>query len=123
TTPIPHAPKYVVGIMNLRGKVLSILDLRIKMGITPKEKNQEEAVVIIEVGTSLVGAIVDSVNPVLAVELEKFSEPPEMEMQKTKKYFKGIYRKENQLVMLIDLPQVLDLDDLSAIKSQQQQAA
>lgn len=119
TTPIPKAPTHFLGIMNLRGQVISVVDLRKKMKVEPS-KNVEEAVIIVDIGGLNIGVVVDSINKVLAFSTEEVSEVPEVEQQVNANFIMGVYKKEKSLTILLDIARVLDLKDfdtLSAIKA------
>jgi len=117
TTPIPKAPPHFLGIMNLRGQVISVVDLRQKLNIKPKEEDLEESVVIVDIQGMNLGIVVDSINKVLAVSLEDVSDVPEIESQVNAEYIEGVYRKEDSLTVLLDVAKVLDLKDMGAISS------
>lgn len=116
TTPIPKSPNHFLGIMNLRGQVISVVDLRKKLKIDAKVDN-EEAVIIVDIGGMNIGVVVDSINKVLAFSSEDVSEMPEVENQLNTQYIFGVYKKENSLTVLLDIAKVLDLKDLEAINS------
>lgn len=119
TTPIPKAPKHFIGLMNLRGQVISIVDLRIKLGIKPKEDKREEAVIIVKIGEIQLGVVVDSINKVLAFKKEDISQLPEIQTQVNAEYIVGVHRKEESLTILLDIAKTLDVKDLSVINSGQ----
>ncbi len=116
TTPIPKSPTHFLGIMNLRGQVISVVDLRKKMKVDPR-KDKEEAVIIVDIGGMNIGVVVDSINKVLAFSSEDVSEMPEIESQVNTQYIFGVYKKESSLTVLLDIAKVLDLKDLEAIHS------
>ncbi len=111
TTPIPKAPTHFLGIMNLRGQVISVVDLRTKLKIKSKEDNAEESVIIVDVNGMNLGIVVDSINKVLAFSDDEVSEVPEIETQANAEYIQGVYRKEDSLTVLLDVAKVLDLND------------
>ena len=121
TTPVPQSPKYFLGIMNLRGQVISVVDLRVKLGITPK-KTSETAVVICDIGTTLIGMVVDSVNQVLSPAKEDVSEKPEIESSKASQFITGVYREEKKLVLYIDIAKCLDIADHTLVQNQKKAA-
>lgn len=110
TTPIPKSPSHFLGIMNLRGQVISIVDLRMKLKIEAKEK-REEAVIIVDIGGTNIGVVVDSINKVLAFSSNEVNEMPAVEKQINAQYILGIYSKENSLTVLINIAKILDLKD------------
>lgn len=121
TTPIPKSPPHFLGIMNLRGQVISIVDLRKKLKVDVKT-NKEEAVIIVDIGGMNIGVVVDSINKVLAFSSEDVSEMPEVESQNNTQYIFGVYKKEHSLTILLDIAKVLDLKDMEAISGSKRAA-
>ena len=105
TTSVPFSPKYYVGIMNLRGHVISIIDLRTRLGVTPAESS-EEAVIIVEFGELCLGVIVDNICKVLAVEEEGIQEIASVETKKRDRLNK-VYRHNDTLIQLVELETIL----------------
>lgn len=118
-TAIPQSPKHFLGIMNLRGQVISIIDLRQKLGITPK-KDAETAVVICDIGGAHLGIVVDSVDQVYSPSAEEISEKPELEKSKASNSITGVYRNDKRLVLFLDIARTLDMDDQAAMKRSKQ---
>lgn len=110
-TPVPQTPPYFLGVMNLRGRVLSVMDLRLKMNIKP-EPSPENAVILCQVGDLVVGIAVDSVNSVLAPSAEDLSPAPENPAMKTAAYVTGVYRRDKHLVLLLNIGAALSLEDV-----------
>ncbi len=123
TTNIPQAPPYFKGIMNLRGQVLSIIDLRSKLKVGKPDVNGETTIVILDVSGLFLGVIVDSVDSVTTFEESSISEPPTHDTAVKADYIVGVARHEKNLTLLIDLKKVLNTDDMKTMKSQQQKAA
>ncbi|EQC46675.1 chemotaxis protein CheW [Bacteriovorax sp. Seq25_V] len=115
TTPIPKAPPHFLGIMNLRGQVISVVDLRTKLKIKAKEENAEESVIIVDINGMNLGIVVDSINKVLAFNTNEINEVPEIDTQVNADYIQGVYRKEDTLTVLLDVAKVLDLSDMKAL--------
>jgi purine-binding chemotaxis protein CheW len=114
-TPVPDAAPYFLGIINLRGQVISILDLRLKFGISPERRN-ECAIIICELGALQLGILVDSVNSVITATDGEFSEKPLIEGkdQKNMDYIINIYKKNEKLVLIFDISKVIsDADNKS----------
>lgn len=116
TTPIPKSPPHFLGIMNLRGQVISVVDLRKKLKVEARQ-DKEEAVIIVDIGGMNIGVVVDSINKVLAFSSEDVSIMPEVEHQVNTHFIFGVYKKENSLTVLLDIAKVLDLKDLEAINT------
>jgi purine-binding chemotaxis protein CheW len=121
TTPIPKSPTHFLGIMNLRGQVISVVDLRKKLKVDAKQ-DKEEAVIIVDIGGMNIGVVVDSINKVLAFSSDEVSEMPEVEHQVNTHYIFGVYKKENSLTVLLDIAKVLDLKDMEAINGSKKAA-
>jgi purine-binding chemotaxis protein CheW len=113
-TPIPQAPNYFLGIMNLRGTVISVMDLRQKLGIKPIPSD-ETGVIILDLGDYFLGVVVDSVNSVHSLEENEISEKPVMDGQKSYDFISGVFRKDNRLILLLDISKALSVEDRSAI--------
>lgn len=118
TTPLPYSPPHFVGLMNLRGLVISIIDMRIKLGLKPKENHVENGVIIIDMDPVFVGVTVDSINNVLLLNQSDVSAPPDMENKRAGRYLKGVARKDNRLILLIEIKDMLDLEDRAFIRGQ-----
>ncbi len=110
-TPVPQTPSHFVGIMNLRGQVISVLDLRSKLGIKPNA-SADTAVIICDLHPNSLGVIVDKVESVLNPDPTHLSPRPQMENSKANDYVTGIYRKEERLILLIDIAKALGATDL-----------
>jgi len=123
TTPIPKAPPHFLGIMNLRGQVISVVDLRKKLKVdTKKDKEKEEAVIIVDIGSMNIGVVVDSINKVLAFNEDEVCDMPEVESQVNTQYIMGVYKKESSLTVLLDIAKVLDLKDMEYVKTNKRAA-
>lgn len=112
TTPIPNSPAHFVGMMNLRGQVLNVIDLRKKLIIKPRSGNKEEAVVIIDVGTNSLGVVVDSVDRVISATADSLSEPP-LSTKKSVEHIKAIHRHGEKLVTILDIDKAIGAAELS----------
>ena len=111
-TPIPYMPAYFLGMMNLRGQVISVIDLRMRLGIKPKKEGAEQAVVILDLQGISVGVVVDAVNHVLSVEEGMMSGPPDVEGGKSSTYVRGVIKQNEKLSLWIDMSDLLKVEDL-----------
>jgi purine-binding chemotaxis protein CheW len=111
-TAVPFAPSYFLGVMNLRGQVITVMDLRNRLGIKTAGAT-DASVVICDLGGGVVGVTVDSVNSVIHPKLNEIAERPDVSGQvKTMEYVLGVYRKEHKLVLLLDIAKALGVADL-----------
>lgn len=121
-TPIPQTPSYFLGIMNLRGQVISVMDLRTKLGIKASN-GAETAVIICDLSPVSIGVVVDSVNAVLSPRSDEVSEKPDVQGSRTTEYITGVYRRGNGLVLFLDLAKMLDVKQLEMMQSAAKKAA
>ncbi len=122
TTKIPGTPPYFLGIMNLRGQVISVVDLRAKYQIKPKEAG-ETAVIICDLSPVCIGVVVDSINFVFQPSETEVSGPPELPGSKHSESIMGVYRKDKELVLFLDIAKALNVEDYTALKAAANSAA
>ncbi|MGK5085880.1 chemotaxis protein CheW [Bdellovibrionota bacterium FG-1] len=116
-TPIPFTPSHFLGIMNLRGQVISVIDLRTKFGIKP-QNTAENAVIICDLAPICLGVVVDSIDSVLTPAEGDLSGKPDIHGSKIADYITNVYRrKDKRLVLLLDIARVLSVEDMHAIKN------
>jgi purine-binding chemotaxis protein CheW len=115
-TPIPQMPPHFLGMMNLRGNVITVLDLRNKMNIKP-QPSDEQSVIILELGDLHLGCVVDCVNSVMNLDESEILEKPHMENAKASQSVIGVIRKNEKLILLLDIAKALSLDEKSFVKS------
>lgn len=121
TTPVPQAPSHFVGIMNLRGKVLSVMDLRVKLGVKP-QPSPETAVVILDIGDLQLGVIVDCINSVQAFPQDMIDEKPVLEGSKLQDTILGVVRREDRLVLLLNVAKAMSMEDRAHARPAQKAA-
>jgi purine-binding chemotaxis protein CheW len=113
-TPVPQTPGYFVGIMNLRGQIISAIDLRTKLGIKPSE-SEEESVIILDLQPNMLGIVVDSVNSVIAPLAGEVAEPPKIDGHKNAESITGVYTKDKSIVLILDVQRTLSKDDKNVL--------
>jgi purine-binding chemotaxis protein CheW len=123
TTPLPNVPPYFKGIMNLRGQVISIIDLRLKLKIQKADFGPETSVVILDIGSMNLGIVVDSIESVLSLDAEQMSPPPSMTSSQSAKCLIGVAKLDERLVLLLDVKLALNTDDFSVLNSQTKKAS
>lgn len=106
-TRVPNAPKFIVGVINLRGKVIPIIDLRTRMGMEPKDRDKDTRIIVIEIDAKIVGFIVDKVNEVLRIDKSITQSPPPMVSGIDSDYITSIAQMEDRLLILLDLTRLL----------------
>ncbi len=114
-TTIPYTPNYFCGIMNLRGKVISVIDMRKKLSITTKGP-EENSVIVCDLDNITIGILVDSVDYVINIEKEKILPKPDMQSSIKNDYIEGLIEYKNILIVLINLAKSLSIEDLVHIE-------
>lgn len=117
-TKVPELPDYIKGIINLRGKIIPVMDVRIRFRKEFKEYNDRTCVIVIDVNDISIGLIVDSVSEVIAIPEEDIVPPPKL--QKTgNQYIKGIGKIANEVKLLLDCEQLLHEDEFAELSTVQ----
>ena len=107
TTPIPNAPAHVKGVMNLRGTVVPVFDLRARFGMPPREYDRFTVIVVVTVGVRVVGVIVDGVSDVVSLEPQSVDAAPELGSDVDTSMIQGIARENDRLITLLEIDQVI----------------
>lgn len=122
-TPIPKSPAYFKGVIDLRGQVISVLDLRLKLSLSEIKNGPKTAIVILDLEPQLfVGIVVDRVNSVLAFQSDELSPAPNSG-NPHESSLTGIARREGKLTLILNVREALDMNDMRAIQSAQSKAA
>lgn len=117
-TEIPELPEYVKGIINLRGKIIPVVDVRLKFKKEPKEYNDRTCVIVVDIKEVSIGLIVDSVAEVVTIPEEDIVEPPQMNQGFNNRYIKKIGKIGNDVKLLLDCEKLLtenELEDLETL--------
>lgn len=116
-TPVPRAPDFVDGVSNLRGEIVTIINLRKRFGFDAKKTDENSRIVIVELDEQPVGMLVDSATEVLKI-IEKDIEPvPEIvTTEVSKEYLKGIGKLGDRLIILLELKNVLTKEEVEEIR-------
>jgi len=122
---VPNAPEYIVGVCNLRGQVLPILDGRTRLGLAGKERDVNNRVLVIDADGAAIGVIVDRVSEVLSVSLSDIEEPPRIVRNVSADWLQGVVKLEGgeRLIMLLDILRVVDADRTAALQLHEQAAS
>ncbi|MBI9111419.1 chemotaxis protein CheW [Maridesulfovibrio ferrireducens] len=110
-TKVPRAPVFVEGVINLRGKVIPIIDLRSKFGLEIREHDQNTRIIVIEISDMIVGFVVDSVSEVLRIPANTVEPPPPVVSGLESEYISGVGKLEDRLLILLDLNRLLSGDE------------
>jgi purine-binding chemotaxis protein CheW len=114
-TEIPHAPESVVGVINLRGRVIPVIDLRKRFGLPEAVHTKDTRIVVVHLEGNLIGVIVDAVSQVLRIPADIVEPPSPVLAGVDSKYLRGIAKLDDKLVILLDLDFVLSRREQEAI--------
>ena len=113
-TPLPHAPDFVQGMINLRGVVLPIIDMNLRLGIAPADNATRRVIIVVWIGTRMVGLLVDAVCDILTVSDDLLQPTPEVSNETIGKFVSAVLTVEERMVCLITLEHLLPELDLAA---------
>jgi purine-binding chemotaxis protein CheW len=113
--PVPGAPDYVLGIINIRGTLISVVNTRSRFGLQDREADDNTRIVIIEIGKHIIGILVDSVAEVVYLRRSQIESAPQINRDDSVKFIQGVYHRDNQLLILVELEKLLSEDELSEL--------
>jgi purine-binding chemotaxis protein CheW len=114
-TPVPRAPASIKGVINLRGRIIPVVDLRTRLSLGQVEATRLARVVVVKLRERLVGLLVDGVSQVLKVPISTIEPAPEEVVEIDANYIRGVAKLEKRLIILVDLPKILGVDLRDAI--------
>ncbi|WP_018983405.1 chemotaxis protein CheW [Salinimonas chungwhensis] len=109
--PVPGAPDYVLGIINLRGNVVTVIDTRARFGLPGSETTDNTRIVIIESDEQVVGILVDSVAEVVYLKSSEIDSAPNVGTEESAKFIQGVSNRDGELLILVDLNKLLSDDE------------
>lgn len=110
--PVPGAPDYVMGIINIRGTVISVINTRLRFGLPEKEPGENTRIVILEIGRHIVGIVVDSVTEVVYMKRSEIESPPQVNKDDSAQFIQGVCHRDDQLIILVELDKLLSEEEL-----------
>ena len=114
-TTVPQTPEYMKGVINLRGKVIPVIDLRLKFSMQEKEHTDETCVIVVEVNNTSIGIIVDSVSEVLEITRGEIEESPHFGQDIDTSYIMGLGKVKEKIVILLDIEEILSSEELDMV--------
>lgn len=115
--PVPGAPDYVLGIINLRGNVVTVVDARKRFGLPEKESDDATRIVIIESGDQVVGILVDSVAEVVDLHANDIEAAPNVGTDESSRYIQGVSSQGEELLILVDVDKLLTDEEWQEVAS------
>jgi len=122
-TRVPQAPRFMLGVINLRGGVVPVIDLRLKFGLPKTELTQDSSIIVMEVVVDddpvVVGALVDSVDEVLELDEQQIEPPPRLGTRLKTEFIQGMGSYGEQFIILLDIDRVFSAEELALIQNHQ----
>jgi purine-binding chemotaxis protein CheW len=115
STPIPHSPPDVIGIMNLRGTVIPTIDLSSKLGMSPTVPNERSAIVVADVHSMVLGLLVDQVSDILTVRGEQIQPLPEVAASFDRGFSDGIITHDHGMICFLNLARMFKPGEMNAL--------
>ena len=109
-TPIPNAPEHIRGVMNLRGTIVPVVDLRMRFGLGESSYNRFTVIIVVLVGSRVLGLVVDAVSDVLDVSPTDIASPPDLGGRVDTSFITGMIQRNDEIVLLLSLDQLLGLE-------------
>ena len=117
TTAVPKTPSYIKGVMNLRGNIIPVVDMRLKFEMAEKEPEMYTAIVIINIEGKNIGFVVDKVEEVVSVEEGNISAPPEFGSSIETRFISKMARVDERVIMILDLVALFGKEELSVVQN------
>lgn len=116
-TKVPQTPEYMRGVINLRGSVVPVMDMRLKFGLPESEKTVNACIIVVEVsyedGIVIIGALADSVQEVFELEPEQIEPPPHIGAKISPNIILGMGKSDGQFIMILDIDKIFNCDELN----------
>jgi purine-binding chemotaxis protein CheW len=106
-TTLPHAPMFVLGVVNLRGAVLPIVDLAVRLGFPPTQPTARHAIIVVEFGRQVAGLLVDGVSDIFTAAEEQVQPTPDIAAETAKLFLRGVIAMDGRLIGVLDVENLL----------------
>jgi purine-binding chemotaxis protein CheW len=116
-TEVPELPEYIRGIINLRGKIIPVMDVRLRFKKVFKEYSERTCIIVIDIKDISLGLIVDKVSEVLSISDENIAPPPDISKSSGNRFVKGIGKVDNEVKLLLDCDKFLQEDEIETIEN------
>ncbi len=125
-TKVPRSPDFMRGVINVRGSVVPVVDLRLKFGLSQVEKTLDTRIVVMEISLdgeiTVLGAIADSVHEVIELEPGQIEKPPKIGSRWRTDFIKGIGKRDDQFIIILEIDRIFSTDELALVETTEVQA-
>ncbi len=116
-THVPRAPEFVEGVINLRGSIVPVIDLRRRFGLSNFEETKASRIVVVETESGLIGMIVDAVTETLSISFDAIEPPSSIVTSTDSRYLRGVAKTDDRLLILLDIERILSAAESEALAS------
>ncbi len=124
---VPQTPDFMLGVINLRGTVVPVVDMRLKFGMTRTETTVNTCIIIVEIEidgeNTVLGALVDSVQEVLDLDPDHIEPPPRIGTRLNTRFIKGMGKRDNHFIIILDIDKIFSADELSMARDMGEETA
>lgn len=126
-TRVPKSPEYMRGVINLRGSVVPVFDMRLKFGMTGTQKTINTCIVVVEVSYEgediIIGALVDSVQEVFELEADQIEPAPKIGTHLRTEFIRGMGKKDERFIIILDIDKVFSIEEITSIQEMGEEKA
>lgn len=119
-TKVPRTPEFMRGVINLRGSVVPVVDMRLKFGMSKTEKTVNTCIIIVEISldgdTTVLGALADAVQEVIDLEPDQIEPPPKIGTKLNTEFIKGMGKRDSDFIIILDIDKVFSVEDISLVE-------
>jgi len=119
-TSVPQTPDYMLGVINLRGQVVPVIDMRLKLGLSAAAETQDTCIIVVEVLVDgepiVVGALADAVREVLEIKSDAIEPPPRLGTRLNTEFIKGMGKIDEEFLILLDIDKIFNSDELAMVQ-------
>jgi len=116
-TKVPQTPEFMLGVINLRGSVVPVVDMRLKFGMSRTETTVNTCIIIVEIEidgeTTVLGALADSVQEVMDLDPDQIEPPPRIGTRLNTKFIKGMGKRDSEFIIILDIDKLFSVDELA----------
>lgn len=124
-TDIPRTPGFIKGVINLRGKIILVMDLRLKFGLEEKEYSQRTCIIVVEVsvpeGKRQVGIVVDTVSEVQNIQRSEIETPADYDLHLNRSHLLGMGKVKGKVILLLDIEKIVSQDEMALVREGRQE--
>ena len=119
-TKVPQTPDYLIGVINLRGQVVPVVDMRLKLGLTAGQDTEDTCIIVVEVQVDgepiIVGALADAVREVLDIRSDQIEPPPRLGTRLNTEFINGMGKVDEEFMILLDIDRIFNSEELAFVQ-------